>query len=138
MWPAFWLTGLFFWADNTTLQTFIECMSKIDRNIQIYRHARYDCKLWNAIWFYSVFWAFSYIIIDHSCLNCWISTKLLQIMCLINTHILVYQHANVTAGYERFSDLIAFLRIFILLHVWNVITSSNFYCVLRQRCWDEK
>ena len=62
--------------------------------IFIYRHARYYCKLWNALWLYYVFWAYSYIIIDYSCLNCCISTKLALIMCLINTHILIYWHAR--------------------------------------------
>ena len=37
---------------------------------------------------------FSNNIVDCSCLNCYISTKLLQIMCLINVHILEYQHAK--------------------------------------------
>ena len=31
----------------------------ININIWIYWHARCDCKLWNAPWFYCVFWVFS-------------------------------------------------------------------------------
>ena len=44
-------------------------------------------KLWNAFWFYCVFWIFSYIINDHSYLNCCISTNLSQIVCLMHTQI---------------------------------------------------
>ena len=58
----------------------------------IYWYARYNCKLCNALWFYCVFWVFSYIFDDHSCLNCCIFIKLSQIICLININILSYQH----------------------------------------------
>ena len=37
---------------------------------------------------------FSYIIEDHSYLNCCISAKLSQIVCLINVHILVCQYVE--------------------------------------------
>ena len=40
------------------------------------------------------FWVFSYIVDEHSCLKYCIFTKLLQIVCLINVHILVCQHAK--------------------------------------------
>ena len=57
----------------------------IDIHILIYWHARFDRKLWKALWFYYVFWPFSYIIIEYSCLNSCISTKLSLIIYLINT-----------------------------------------------------
>ena len=41
-----------------------------------------------------VFWAFSYNIDDHSCLNCCTFIKHSQIMYVINVHILVCQHAK--------------------------------------------
>ena len=53
--------------------------------------------------FIEFFWLFSQIIDDHSCLNCCISTKLSQIVCLVTLHIL--NIPNVTTGYGRFSDL---------------------------------
>ena len=66
----------------------------INTHILIYWHARCDCTLWNAIWFYCVFWVFSYIIDDLSCLNCFISTKLALVVYLINTHILICWQAK--------------------------------------------
>ena len=66
----------------------------LNSHILIYWYARCDCKLCDAHWFYCVFWVFSYIIDDHSCLKCWISTKLSQIVCLINNYILVCQNAK--------------------------------------------
>ena len=50
----------------------------INTHNMINLHARCDCKLWNAIWFYFVFWIFSYIIVDYLCLSCCISTKFSQ------------------------------------------------------------
>ena len=44
--------------------------------------------------FYCIFWEFSYLIDDHSCLNCCISTKLSHNVCLINLHIVVYHYAK--------------------------------------------
>ena len=60
-------------------QTFIKCVPDVTAS-------------YGTPWFYCVFWAFTYIIIDHSCLNCCI--KLLQIVCLINTHILICWHGR--------------------------------------------
>ena len=75
--------------------------------------------------FIAFFWVFSYIIDDLSCLNCFISTKLSQIVCLINVYILLCQYSKC---YGRLSNLMCFFGNFhILLHVWNVITPSNFY-----------
>ena len=103
----------------------------INIHILMYRHARYDCKLWNAFWFYNVFWALSYIINDHSCLNCCISTKLSLIICLISTHILTYRHArchsklwNASWFYSIFFEFFTQLT---NIHVWSVIYSPNYY-----------
>ena len=62
-----------------------------NKYIFIYQHATCDCMLWNAHWFYCVFLVFSYIIIDHSFLNCCISTKL-SLIVLIKIHILICQY----------------------------------------------
>ena len=48
-----------------------------------------NCKLWNAPWFCLIFLRISYIIDDYSCLKYCILTKVSQIMCLIDVHILV-------------------------------------------------
>ena len=58
----------------------------INTNILMYQHARCDCKLWKALWFYWVFCVFSYIFDDHLCLNCCIFTKLSLIEYLINSN----------------------------------------------------
>ena len=58
----------------------------INTHNSIHRYAKCSCKWWKTLWFYCVFWVFSYIIVDHSCLNCCMSTKLSQIVCLINKH----------------------------------------------------
>ena len=59
--------------------------------------------------FIAFFCIFSYNIIDHSCLNCCISTKLSLIVCLINAHISV--NVNIpeeTASYGMPLAYIAF------------------------------
>ena len=87
--------------------------------------------------FIAFFWIFSYIIDEHSYLDCCIFTKLSQIICLMCTFWFICI-PNVTAGYGRFSDLIAFFgHFYIFLHVLHVITSSNFYklCV-NSKMWD--
>ena len=63
-------------------------MYLVATHILIYWYARCDCKLWNALWFYCIFLVFSYIIDDH-CLKYCLFTKLSQIVCQINTHILI-------------------------------------------------
>ena len=60
-------------------------------NILIYWQARCDCKLWNTLRFYCVFWVFSYIFYHQSCLNCCISTKLSLVVYLIDTDMSVYR-----------------------------------------------
>ena len=69
-------------------------VSLINVYILIYWHVRCDWKLRNTLWFYCIFGYFRYIIEDHSCLNCCISTKLSQIVSLIISCTLVYQHAK--------------------------------------------
>ena len=46
-----------------------------------------------------------YIIINHSCLNCYIFTKLSQIVCLINVHIRYVTMPDLTTSYGRLFDL---------------------------------
>ena len=41
----------------------------INTLILVYRYARYDSRLWSVLWFYYVFWLFSYIIDENSWLN---------------------------------------------------------------------
>ena len=84
-------------------------MCLINTHILVYWHDRCDYKLWNAPWFYCVFWVFSYIIDEHSCLKYCIFTKLSQIVYLIDVLMYTFWYdnmPNVTAGYGRFSDLI--------------------------------
>ena len=56
----------------------------INKNISMYCYARCNCMLWKVIWFCCRFWIFSYIINKYLCLKYCISTKLSQIVCLIN------------------------------------------------------
>ena len=80
----------------------------INKHILVYWHARYNCRLWKALWFYCV------------------SSPNFHRLCVW----LMYTFWNVnmpivTAGYGRFSDSIAFFVYF--SYVWNDISSSNFY-----------
>ena len=57
------------------------------------------CQMWLQVMESPLTWlpffgVFSCVIDDHSCLKNWNFTKLSQIMCLINIHILVYQRAK--------------------------------------------
>ena len=40
-------------------------MCSVNTHILMYQYDRGDCKLWNTLRFYSVFWVFSYIIDEH-------------------------------------------------------------------------
>ena len=118
---------------------FTHIITKLLRNMclmqtLIYWYARWDCKLCNTIWFYCAFWVFSNIINVHSCLNCCIFTKLSQIVCLINIHILVCQPAKCYCSYGRFSDL---MRVFTCLKYYSFHQTFT-DCVLRQKCRTEK
>ena len=74
------------------------------------------------------FWEFSYIINEHSCLKYFIFTKHSQIVYLMNVYILVCQHAKYDCRLWKALWFNRFLGNFqLLLHIWNVITSSNFY-----------
>ena len=95
----------------------------------IYQHARYDCKLWNALWFY--------IIDEYSWLKYCISTKLSLIVYLIITDLSKCQ--MYLQGMERSLFLLRFLCIFI--HYWRVFMTKVLYlyqtftdCVSHQ-CW---
>ena len=82
------------WHLSLVAHTFTQLlhnMCLINTHIFIYWYVRCNCKLWKALWFYCIF---SYIIDEYSCLKYCIFTKLSQIVCLINVHILDYQHAK--------------------------------------------
>ena len=68
-------------------------MCLINTHILIYWHVGSDCKLWRDLWLYCIFWVFSYIIIDYSCLKCCIFTKYSLIICPINTYIFLCWYA---------------------------------------------
>ena len=61
--------------------------------ILIYGHARCYCNLWQIRWFYWVFWVFSYIIDDYSCLICCISIHQTFTDCVPNW----YTHFEISA-----------------------------------------
>ena len=75
------------------------------------------------------FWTFLYIIIDHSCLNYCISTKLSLIICLINTNILICRQAsklwNASWFYFVFCEYC--IQQLTNIHVWTVAYPPNFY-----------
>ena len=93
--------------------------------LMYYYYARCTLNLWSVIWFCCVFWIFSNIIDNHACLNWFISTKHSQILCPINLHILVCQHAQ----YDFFWEF-SYSR----SRYYMSETFTN--CVLRR--WDEK
>ena len=89
----------------------------INTHIFMYWYARCTCKLWKVPWLYCVFEVFSYRIDNHSCLNCFISTKLSQIMFLINVHVLICQYAKCDCRLCKVLWFNAFFsRIFMLFH----------------------
>ena len=118
----------------------------INTHIFMYWYVRCNYKLWNALWFYCVFRVFSYITDDHLCLNCSTSTKLSQIVCLINVHILVYQHAKCNCSlwkdlwfntfFLAFSYIITclkryrFIKLLQIVYYWKVNFCNNLW--LRQ------
>ena len=74
---------------------------KLEQNVYLvnihilkYWDARCGYKLWKFPWLCCVFCEFSHIISNHSCLICWIFTKLSQTVYLTNTHNLVYRYAR--------------------------------------------
>ena len=69
-------------------------MCLINTHTLMYRYASCNCKLWESPLILLCFWVFSYIIDDNSCMNCFIFTKLSEIMCLIDVHILECQHTK--------------------------------------------
>ena len=102
----------------------------IIKRILIYWYARCNCKFCKVPWFCCVFWDFSYNIGKNSCLNCCISTKLPQIVCLINVHILKCHHAECAYRLRKifwFNEFFGGIFIYILFHV----------IVLRQKCWNK-
>ena len=99
----------------------------INTHILIYWYARCDCKLWNSLRFYNVFWAFSYIIIEHSCLYCCISTKHSLIIWLINTHIVIYWHARCHSKlWKAFWFYFVFFLFFLFFFVFFLLISQMY------------
>ena len=105
-------------------------------SIQILKnwHAWCNLKLWKALWFYC---DFSGILIHYwrvfmSKKYC-IFIKLSQIVCLINIHIFYISICQkLTAGYERFSDFIAFFRAF--SYIITCLKRYNFIKLLKIVC----
>ena len=56
------------------------------------QHAKCDCLLWKVLWFHFLFLRIFHTIT--TCLKRYNFIKLLQNVCLINTHILIYWHAR--------------------------------------------
>ena len=90
------------------------------------RHARCDCKLWNALWYYNVFGHFHTLLLP---IHVWIvSSNISLIIRLINTHhILIYWHArchsrlwNASWFYSVFSEFCTQLT---NIHVWSKLVS---------------
>ena len=90
------------------------------------------------------FLVFSYIIDDHSCLKCYIFTKVSQIMCLIDVHILVCQHAKCDCRFALFENfwLLFSSPMFLLFfqlpvkrsQTQNGLYKSMFQTILRNVC----
>ena len=100
----------------------------VNTHILIYWNARCDCMLWNAYWFSYFFLVFSYIIDDHSCLNCCISVYFLHQTftdCISNQYWYV-KMPDVTASYGTLLDFITYSGIFI--HFWLSFMSE--VCVI--------
>ena len=94
-------------------------------HILIFWHVRCDYNLWNAYWFYCIFRVFSYIFDDHhhSCLICYISTKISLIVYLINTHILIFWHVRY---FYKLRKVFWFNWFFGNFNVWYVILHQPF------------
>ena len=80
--------------------------------------------------FVMFFGAFSDIIENHSCLKCWIFTKLLQVVSLIDKNIFIYW-SDVTVGYGRLSKYIfgnwpiSGLAHYILIKISQIVYQVN-------------
>ena len=74
------------------------------------------------------FLEFSVVIVEHSCLKYCIFTKLFQIVCLIIVHNFTCENAKYDCMLWKILcfNLPFWEFSYILLHIWNIITSSNF------------
>ena len=107
----------------------------INTHVLMYQYAIFNSKLWKSNWFCGVFWYIHFD--DHSCLKCCISTKLSQMVSLIQHIFLYVDIPDVTKGYGRFSGLVDSLKISIFdtLYfdtfkiLWK-INENNFNCHL--------
>ena len=85
----------------------------------------------NDIWKLSkiyliIFMVFSYIIIDHSCRNCCVYTKTSLIVCVINTHILIYQYARCDCKlWNAYATLLRFFRILHTIDEYSFLKYST-------------
>ena len=106
----------------------------IKTHILIYRHARCNCKLWKALWFYCVFWVLSYIIDEFSCLKYCIFTKLSQIVYLINIQIFLCQHAKCDCRlWKVFYSICVLCEFFIYPSIRLIQSNSNLLLTNRDR-----
>ena len=136
-----WLLDIFInlaeWQLCLVAHSFIKLSQNvflINTHILIYSNARCNSKL---LYFYCFFRVFSYIIDYHLCLNCCISTNLSQIVCLINLHILVCQHAKCNCRlYRRFSDSITLKFYFygFFFYIITYLRRYNFIKLLQIVC----
>ena len=101
----------------------------INTLILLYRYTRCICKLWHAFWFYCVFLVFSYIIIDHSCLNGQLS---LIVMYLNNTNMSKYQMW--LQSMECLLILLCFLRILLKIDEYSYLKWFIFIKILQIVC----
>ena len=120
-------------SDSSTKLSQNVCLIKM--HIFIYWYVRCCCELWKPFWFYCVFWLFSYIIDEYSCLEYCILTKLTEIVCLINVYIfLVYQHAKCDWWLWKVLWFnCVFWEFFILLLIFTKLT--QFLCLINVHIW---
>ena len=88
--------------------------------------------------FMAFFWLFSYIIIDHSCLNCCIFIKLSLIVYLVNTDMSKFQMWLQVVCLPIllcfFCELCTKLT---NIHAWSVLSSPNIHilCIIKCQVW---
>ena len=122
---------VFFWVFSHIIDYYScrnECISiKLSQNvclinihILIYQHARCDCKLWSAQWFYCVFWVFSHITDKMS-----VSSPNFHRMCVLSIHTFWYINmSGVTASYGALCDFIVFF-FWVFSHIIDYYSCRN-------------
>ena len=94
-------------------------------HILMYWHARCNCKLWNAIRFYFDFLGHFIYIDEYACMKYFMFTNFHRLGVSLLYTFWFDIMPNVPVDYGWFAQF--FGNFHILLHDWNVITSSNFY-----------